>query len=71
MSTARSRLDFALTRLDAVIDAARAEVRLEAMVAARPEHALGCTLHEYHEGECMVPRPARSRFTLGKVQARR
>lgn len=38
---------------------------------ARAPHALGCTLHEDHEGDCHVARPGRSRFNCyGKAIAR-
>jgi hypothetical protein len=45
-------------------------VALPVIESARAPHALGCTLHEDHEGDCAVARPGRSRFNIYGKAAR-
>lgn len=56
MTTARSRLDLAVARMDASLARLREECRIDAELPALPSHHLGCVLAADHEGDCLVCR---------------
>lgn len=56
MTTARSRFDLALARMDAAIARIHEQARTDAELPAMPAHHLGCALAPDHEGDCLVSR---------------
>jgi len=62
--TSRSRLDRAVAQMDAAIAELHAHCQREQMVAAHAPHHLGCMLADSHEGDCVIRRPPRPRYTI-------
>lgn len=59
MTTARSRLELAVARMDAAIAKLREEAQIDRELPAMPSHHLGCILTADHEGDCIVARGRR------------
>lgn len=58
-------LTVAIARMDAIIARVHHECLVEDRVTAHATHHLGCTLDPMHDGDCIVHRPRKPRYTIG------